>query len=57
MPQIEISQFVKSKLDELKEEEEHKSYDSTLRSLLNKSLLGPLYNIGVEFAKDEPSES
>ena len=57
MPQIEISQFVKSKLDELKEEEEHKSYDSVLRSLLNKTLLGSLYNIGVELAEDEPSES
>jgi len=33
--QIEISQFVKSKLDDLKEKEEHKSYDSAIRSLLN----------------------
>lgn len=53
MPQVEISQFVKSKLDVIYKEEEHKSYDSVIRSLLNKLLLGPLYNIGVEFAKDE----
>jgi len=35
MPQIEISQFVKSKLDELKSKEEHKSYDSAIRSLFS----------------------
>jgi len=34
MPQIEISQFVKSRLDDVKKEEEHKSYDSAIRALL-----------------------
>jgi len=34
MPQVELSQFVKSQLDKIIEEEEHKSYDSAVRSLL-----------------------
>jgi len=34
MPMVEISQFVKSKLDDVKKEEEHKSYDSAIRALL-----------------------
>ena len=31
---IDISQFVKEKLDKVKESEQHKSYDSAIRSLL-----------------------
>lgn len=34
MPQIEVSEYVKSELDDLKEREEHKSYDSAVRTLL-----------------------
>ncbi len=34
MPMVDISQFVKDKLDELKKKEEHKSYDSAIRALL-----------------------
>ena len=34
MPMVEVSQFVKSKLDEVKREEQHKSYDSAIRALL-----------------------
>ncbi len=36
MPQIEISQHVKSQLDVIYEEEQHKSYDSVIRALLYK---------------------
>lgn len=34
MPNIKISEVVKSDLDEIKEEEQHTSYDSTLRALI-----------------------
>lgn len=34
MPQIEVSEFVKSELDDVKRQEEHKSYDSAVRALL-----------------------
>lgn len=36
MPQIEVSQYIKSKLDVIYEAEEHKSYDSVIRSMLAK---------------------
>lgn len=34
MPQIEVSEYVKHELDGLKDIEEHKSYDSAVRTLL-----------------------
>jgi len=34
MPAIDVSEYVKSELDAIKETEEHKSYDSTIRTLL-----------------------
>jgi len=34
MPLISVSEYVKEKLDKIKAEEQHKSYDSVIRSLL-----------------------
>lgn len=34
MPVIDVSEYVKTELDEIKEEQEHKSYDSVLRTVL-----------------------
>lgn len=34
MPVIDVSEYVKNELDDVKEAEEHKSYDSVLRALL-----------------------
>jgi len=34
VPTIEVSEYVKKKLDEIKEREQHKSYDSVIRVLL-----------------------
>jgi hypothetical protein len=34
MPTIEISEHVKADLDRISEEEQHKSYDSVIRTLL-----------------------
>lgn len=34
MPTISVSGFVKRRLDEIKEEEDHTSYDSVLRVLV-----------------------
>ena len=34
MPMIDVSQYVKDILDNVKEGEQHKSYDSVIRSLL-----------------------
>lgn len=37
MPAILISDFIKVKLEAIKEEEQHKSLDSVIRSLLERS--------------------
>lgn len=34
MPTIQVSEYVKEELDDIKEMEEHTSYDSVVRSLL-----------------------
>lgn len=34
MPTIEVSGYVKEELDEIRDDEEHKSYDSVVRALL-----------------------
>jgi len=34
MPVINVSEYVKRKLDRIKEEEQHTSYDSVIRTLL-----------------------
>ena len=34
MPLIDVSQYVKDELDEIKSAEEHKSYDSAIRTVL-----------------------
>lgn len=35
MPTIKVSEWTKSRLDDVEEEEEHTSYDSVIKSLLN----------------------
>jgi predicted CopG family antitoxin len=37
MPTISVSKYVKGELDELKEIEEHRSYDSVIRSLIERN--------------------
>lgn len=34
MPTINVSEYVKDELDDVKEAEQHRSYDSVVRSLL-----------------------
>lgn len=34
MPTIDVSEYVKGRLDDIKEVEEHRSYDSVVRSIL-----------------------
>ena len=34
MPLIKVSEYVKKKLDQIKNEEQHMSYDSVIRTLL-----------------------
>jgi len=34
MPLINVSDYVKKKLDQIKDEEQHTSYDSVIRTLL-----------------------
>lgn len=34
MPVIDVSEYVKNELDDVKDAEEHKSYDSAIRALL-----------------------
>lgn len=34
MPTVDISEFVKAELDRIKDAEEHRSYDSVIRTLL-----------------------
>lgn len=34
MPTVEVSEYVKQELDEIREDEQHKSYDSVVRALL-----------------------
>lgn len=34
MPTLQVSDYVKAELDDIKTTEEHKSYDSVLRSLI-----------------------
>lgn len=37
MPTISVSEFVKDELDELKASEEHRSYDSVIRLLIERN--------------------
>jgi len=36
MPTVSVSEFVKRELDELKEDEGHRSYDSVIRLLIER---------------------